>query len=318
MKYTTQISLDTKPKNMFAFLGTYEEVTSVKIESKIIMVTPELAKAWLKNNFPDNRHLNLSRVNKYATAMINNEWEIGDDLRFDIEETLVNGQHRLHAVVKANKPVPFRVSVGFPRKSIHTFDRGSTRTLANVCQLNGLNWVRNDHISTFNNLFYCLPDSHKTPSYFTDGEKMKALSTIQDCFDVVFFKKGQSRGIKCASIFAVITRAFYSSKVKEKELLKDFLLLLYGCNYSEHEPMFYQTSRSSHLIVKLREKMLLKDWSKGLEGIGLANEKSYYIQKTLESFLLNKKTKINSRLSLSVDNLFPVSWIDDLTFNRPN
>lgn len=303
-------------RNDFAFLGDFIEIKNVVIPTKIILVTPDLAMKWMQNNYPDNRKIGVDKINRYAQLMIDGNWVIGEELMFDCEENLIDGQHRLLAVIKAKKDIPFRVSIGHTPKVIPTLDRGQKRTFAQVCQLAGLQWVTNDHVSTFNSLFYCLPDSHKRASSFNDFEKMNAINVIKDCFETAFYKKGSARKAKSASVFGVIVRAFYSEKVRNKELLKDFLLLLYGFNYTEHAKLFCQTKHNSMPVVQLREKILSGDWVNKGKSQSLRNEIAFYTQNALDMFLENKKTRSNAVLKMSTDNLFPISWIDDLTFNK--
>lgn len=77
-------------------------------------VTPEMAKAWLLKN-PENRPFEEDRVREYADKMRRGEWKEkipGDSPLIVMKEgELINGQHRLMAVVKYGKSVRMQVLV---------------------------------------------------------------------------------------------------------------------------------------------------------------------------------------------------------------
>lgn len=321
MKYMAQNSFaDAKQTFVdFSILGDFKEVDNYVIESKVIWVTPELAELWMSKNFKNNRFLSASRWKKYAKIMRNGDWKVATPISFDMEGVMINGQHRLRALIETGLTLPFAVTMGYEFNASEAFDRGANRNVSNVAQLTGLDWCRNEHVSVFNNLFYCLPDSGRISSTFTDHEKIKGILVLQDSYETVFYKVGASKGIKCGALYAVIARAYFCEKVTNKALLKDFLLLLYGFNYAEDKNLFSQHKLNSYVVTQLRAKMLARNWTTGLEGYQLANEKAFHVQKALEIFLSGKKIARSSKIELfSTDNLFPVSWIDDLTFDKPN
>lgn len=83
-----------------------------KIETKIMLVTPSMAREWLATN-TRNRPLNKANVNKFAVAIKTGKWNlIGDAIQFDENGVLVNGQHRLEAVIMADTAAMFLVMWG--------------------------------------------------------------------------------------------------------------------------------------------------------------------------------------------------------------
>ena len=78
-------------------------------------VTPKLAATWLSDN-PQSRPLDEERVAEYAERMRSGEWNErvkGESLPIEHLDTgrLLNGQHRLAAVVRAGVAVRLRVAV---------------------------------------------------------------------------------------------------------------------------------------------------------------------------------------------------------------
>ena len=105
---------------------------------KIATVTPKQAQEWLEGNV-DNRNLREARVIQLAQILQRNEWELTNDcLVFDSDGTLLNGQHRLSAVVVAGIPARFVILRGVPPKAQEVFDSGLTRTLGDQLQRRGV------------------------------------------------------------------------------------------------------------------------------------------------------------------------------------
>jgi len=95
---------------------------------RILMVTPAYAKEILKNNSRNYRKLNMRRVSSYATAMKNNEWELNhQSIAIDFNGVLLDGQHRLMAVVESGMTVPMSVCFNAPPGSVTSSDETLTR-----------------------------------------------------------------------------------------------------------------------------------------------------------------------------------------------
>lgn len=102
-----------------------------EMKSKVMMVDPALALAWLQRNIETNRPLRPTVVENYADEMRRGEWHLTHQgIALDIEDNLIDGQHRLAAVIKANVIVPMMVTVNAPRASFVALDGGVKRTLA--------------------------------------------------------------------------------------------------------------------------------------------------------------------------------------------
>lgn len=112
-----------------------------------VEVNAELAQALLDEANKRNRPLGHADVKKYAMYMVSGDWEInGETLVFDNKNHLVNGQHRLHAVIEAattqqgidaDFSTTFLVVCGVKPKAFDTFDQGRARKLADVLAVDG-------------------------------------------------------------------------------------------------------------------------------------------------------------------------------------
>lgn len=102
----------------------------VKIPYTITMeeVGPTDAAQWMKKN-DHNRPLSELLGDRYAAAMTNGEWiDCGDTLRFNCDGTLIDGQHRLYAIIKSGMTVPMLVIRGLPKETFKYIDDGKKRS----------------------------------------------------------------------------------------------------------------------------------------------------------------------------------------------
>jgi len=103
---------------------------------EITKITPELATEMLESNFKNNRTVNKNRVSAYASDMTKGQWNFtGEGIKFDIDDTLIDGQHRLAAIIKADMTVEMLVVRGLSPETMITMDTQMGRTLANVLKI---------------------------------------------------------------------------------------------------------------------------------------------------------------------------------------
>lgn len=124
----------------------------------IELVTPEVAERYLRTNSA-NRALRPAAVKEYISEMESGDWLLGcDAIGFDVNGVLINGQHRLNAVVKSGISSDFIVARNLPTKSKNALDVGKRRQLheritiaghkinvkeANICTLLLTPWSSN-------------------------------------------------------------------------------------------------------------------------------------------------------------------------------
>ncbi len=103
-------------------------------------ITPKQALALLGKNHPRNRAINQASVGCYAEQMLAGEWHpaSAEAVKISDEGILIDGQHRLHAVIKANVPIFFMVVEGVPEVAFSAIDDGVLRNLSAVLEINGI------------------------------------------------------------------------------------------------------------------------------------------------------------------------------------
>ncbi len=94
------------------------------------IVTPEQASIWLGLN-TGNRRVRKALVNYIASQIASGEWQEDhpQPIVFSDAGRLIDGQHRLHAIVQAKTTVTVPVVCGVPDKIRSYLDTGISRTL---------------------------------------------------------------------------------------------------------------------------------------------------------------------------------------------
>jgi len=178
---------------------------SVRIQT----ITPAIARKWLDKNRDNNRNVVQSRVKQYAADMIAGRWELSDQaISFDEDDELVNGQHRLEAIILANKPIVSLVMFNLPTKAMLVLDSGKKRNTDEAFQVAGRDYPRQCG-STVRRVFMGMRTY--AGRAFTDQEVDEFMAKHVDAVQFAhrILQKGK---FASASIRAVIVRAYLKQK----------------------------------------------------------------------------------------------------------
>jgi hypothetical protein len=97
--------------------------------------TPERAADALATSNHGNRNMRMRVVSRYADVMRAGEWKLSPDgIVFGASGRLLQGQHRLAAVVRAGVPVAMMTWRGVDEGVFAVFDRGVLRSLADALE----------------------------------------------------------------------------------------------------------------------------------------------------------------------------------------
>lgn len=108
------------------------------ITTKVVNVTPSMAAKILEKN-AHNRPLNKRHVDRLSLSMSAGEWQMnGESIKISKCGSLLDGQHRLSAIVKTGVAMTMMVTKGLPLDTFHTMNIGArTRTAADVLAISG-------------------------------------------------------------------------------------------------------------------------------------------------------------------------------------
>ncbi len=103
-------------------------IVPVNTDLRLVYLTPDVAAQWLERFNTSNRKIQMTHVNSIARDIRSGNWMMnaqpiafeGDP--FSGEATLLNGQHRLEAVVKAEAGIEVMIATGLSHEAFATFD----------------------------------------------------------------------------------------------------------------------------------------------------------------------------------------------------
>jgi hypothetical protein len=102
-------------------------------------ITPDRARAYLVFSNDGNRKLVNLVVARYAADMIAGRWDLtGEPIIFDDTGRLIDGHHRLHAIVRSDIPIQFLVVRGASEQSVNRIDTGMARSPGQIAHMNGI------------------------------------------------------------------------------------------------------------------------------------------------------------------------------------
>jgi hypothetical protein len=105
------------------------------LNMKIERITPSIAAEYLKYN-TDNRKLRPWWVNSLAGCIERNEWILTHQgVAFDTTGKLIDGQHKLHAILTAGIPTEVAVYRGISPEAFKVLDVGIKRTYSDITGL---------------------------------------------------------------------------------------------------------------------------------------------------------------------------------------
>lgn len=110
---------------------------SIELSGGMELITPKDAAYILESKNKSNRPLRAGTISQYAREMIEGRWNSGvsDAIAFTVEGELLNGQHRLSAVVQANISIRFFVARNVPKNAFAYMDIGARRTISDRTRL---------------------------------------------------------------------------------------------------------------------------------------------------------------------------------------
>lgn len=113
------------------------------MQTQEVKIDSHKATKWLEN-MATNRLVSQNLVERYARDMRNGKWrKTGEPIIFDEDGKLVDGQHRMWAVIESGCTIEMLVVRGVPLDAIHNIDTGKPRSTAQVMQiLGGSNTVK--------------------------------------------------------------------------------------------------------------------------------------------------------------------------------
>lgn len=173
---------------------TKRKVSRNGLAAEVVLITPQLAQELMEviGHGSNMRKLQPVLVHRYARAMSEGRWALtGDSIKLAADDdSVVDGQHRLAAVMQSGQSVPMLVVRGVDPSDMIYCNVGQTKKLAQVLSKRGVQYagmvasiskilLHYQRMGTFGALYtpdarLCVPDAAETQLFY---EKHRAAIT---------------------------------------------------------------------------------------------------------------------------------------------
>jgi hypothetical protein len=213
----------------------------MEMQYNLETITPIKAQIMLKSN-PKNRNINEAHVDFLASQMKSGKWAAnGQTVVFDEHDILMDGQHRLNAIVSSGVPVEFLVVRGADPKTMNTIDTGKSRsagdvfTLNNVMNANCVSSTAKFLMIFENKTLHVSGSSKKCPNDYIYDYYMKRAESIQWALSVG--KKMNLSNSKLSQTACAIT--LLTKKYGQQPVLEFALKIKDGGDYAKSPTHLY-------------------------------------------------------------------------------
>ncbi|MCC5828943.1 MAG: hypothetical protein JJU36_05800 [Phycisphaeraceae bacterium] len=194
--------------------------TSTEPVVQRVRVDPDLAFAWLDQHNTNNRKVSQKHVERLARDMAEGKWVLTHNgIAFGPDGTLLDGQHRLWAIIESGCTIEMFVYCNMDPKSMMAIDCGKTRSMADILNIAGENGeVSKNDLATLRAML----GGFSNPPILSPSEASEAMRRHHDAIEFTVANLPtvtSARGVNTAITRAVIARAFYSV---DRAMLKDF------------------------------------------------------------------------------------------------
>lgn len=260
------------------------------MKTSVVTVTPELAKRWLKKN-TNNRRMRPLSVEKIAADIKAGGWiENHQAIAFNCDGTLIDGQHRLAAIVEAGVSIRSVVIRGVKKEALGVIDDHAKRSLCDAIRLVDGESISNRAASTVLTMKNsgrggCTRVISRSEALAFYRKHRKAILSAEAMFNTA------RPGLCRAAVLAVVARAWYTAN--RDDLARFCGVLMDGTPLTKRE----------RVVVKLRD-FLTRSFASRLGGGGVGMMLAYQkTERALKAFLANEELR---KLTALADEAFPI------------
>jgi hypothetical protein len=179
----------------------------------VIEVTPAIAKEWLKVNI-GNRPVKPKIVYQYAKDMENGLWQLTHQgIAFSKNNVLIDGQHRLMAIIASNKTVTMTVTFDADENSFAVLDAGVKRSLSDAEKISPklASFIQQAHA-------FCYPSEYRPNSSQCNQLRVIFEQTAKELFDcnggtISFFS---TTSVRIAVVFLCLKHPLLKPQILEQ------------------------------------------------------------------------------------------------------
>ncbi len=246
-----------------------------KLVVEYLDVAPEIAEKMLFQN-PNNRDLRGRWVDTLTQHMNNGAWRegTGEAIQFDRKGNLINGQHRLHAIIKSGKTFPFLIVSELGLDVMRVLDNIYGRNVNCYLEMRGeqnvpslssalkILWMyKNDRLTGYGDTI--------APSNEILGDLLDANPGLCDSVELGLAFRGQD--FRCDTFLMFL---HYVGSEKHPEKADEFIQKLStGAGLEVGSPIYVlreylmkERNSAKRITVKHRRALITKAWNAHLKG----------------------------------------------------
>lgn len=205
-------------------MSPVEVRTSTKSQyTRIETIDPSLAKILLEANVR-NRPISVSHVDALARDMLSGNWRLTHQgIAVDVDGRLVDGQHRLTAIVKTGVTIRMHVTYNVEPESFHSIDVGiQPRSVAQIAQL--IRGTKNSTlvVAAVKQIWFMLEDNSgvsKSARKWTESEVFALLDTFEPDISWVVEQVHSTHTLKQGSVVAALAFGAPVDRDKTREMI---------------------------------------------------------------------------------------------------
>lgn len=232
-------------------------------------ITPPMASIMLQNN-TENRKLDNRHVQFLADQILSGKWQNnGQTIVIADDGTLMDGQHRLSAIVKANKPTKLGLCTGAPKSAMSTIDNGKLRSTTDILTMNG--WPNASLVASGINLLHRFDHNqmlafHKKPP---NAVIMPTVKSMQDKVDLKWLAK-------------IVCKTSLNTRIKKSDLFCAFYLI--AVRYGEHCVVEFSDKMNNGGDYSKSPTMVMPQIVARMQAQGRVPHRSYHFTMLLKGF----------------------------------
>lgn len=248
------------------------------IISEVTTITPQSAAEWLKAN-KNNRPVRRRHVEFLANEILSGNWQVnGQAIVISDQEEVLDGQHRLMAVIEAGQAIQTLVVYGIGREAFKTIDTGAVRSGSDALAL----FYPNANGSLVKTVGSAVPWCLRMEAGFY-GDRKKISNT-----DVLDYVSKHRELWSCAEILngypkdtrplsqAMGTACYEIFRRKDPDLAEKFMRAVYTgeqlsitrAEYVLRSMLIRDAQRLSSYPAEIKMKMVVKAWNWTRRGRG--------------------------------------------------
>lgn len=252
-----------------------------EIESKTVVITPEYALELLQKN-ARNRPLNKNKVIFYCSQMTKGNWkENGEPIIFSDGNTLLDGKHRLAAIVKSGITQKMLVVTNVDVNYFDTIDTGKIRSASDILSILDIKNATSISatITSYESIRngYMTRNNSKRDLLLSKSDVLKIYNSNpeywQDLHHTIANLYQNLRLMQRSILGAYITYLIIDKKHDREKVVSFFSQLFLGKNIENEtisilrEKLIKSISGQYQLTLKYRHAILAKTWNCFIKGI---------------------------------------------------